>query len=429
MPKTATTKPSAPSLTVTAAAARRFLVLRTGLGRPAGAKPMWPDPSEVVAAVRGLEYVQVDPMQVLACNHDLVLGARVGAYRPQALDDALYRDRSLVEVIARNRYIVPASDFGIFRLRFAETEQRSRPGLEELEPLMQRVLRRIEAQGPLSSLDFAEETATISGWWEPDGQSRTRAVRQALEWLWHFGRVAISHRAGQRRYFDLPERLFGPGAVPTPYVTGAGAGPPLQDAAQLREALLRKYIRAVGLVDPRDWGFGWTRYSAAEKKALLERSVRAGDLIPVAIVGVTASYFVAAEHAHQLAAAGGLEIQPDLHFLPPLDNLIWLRSRMADLFKFEYTWEAYTPRAKRKYGPYTCPILRGDALVGRIDAHLDRERFALVVDRLWWEPGAPPVSADEMARALQAWAQANGAISVDDPGPALLEAARASATP
>lgn len=421
---TGTTADMKPQASVTAKAARRFLLRRTGLGRLAGEGRAWAGPQGTAAAVRALEYVQVDPMQVLACNHDLVLGARVARYRPGLLDDALYRDRTLVEVVARNRCIVPASDYWIFRLRFAEIEHANRPQLAALEPVMEQVLRRIEAEGGLSSLDFEDDTRT-SGWWEPDGQARTRAVRQALEWLWHFGRVAISSRTGQRRHFDLPERLFGPAAAAPPYDPAAPALR-TQDADRLRDALLRKYCRAMGLVDTRDWSFGWTRYTAPERKALAARSVREGWLVPVRIEGVKNTYYVAADEVDSLLRAGHLEFEADVRFLPPLDNLIWLRGRLGELFGVDYTWEAYTPQSKRKYGPYTCLILRGDLLVGRIDAHLDRGRSTLIIDRVWWEPDARPVSAGEMGTALEEWAQANGAAAAGDPSAALLRAARAT---
>jgi uncharacterized protein YcaQ len=408
-------------LTVSIRAARRFLIWRTGLGRLPGEKPAWAGTAGVTAAVGRLEYVQVDPMQVLACNHDLALAARVEGYQPEMLDNALYRDRSLVEVIGRNRIIVPAGDYDVFRIRFAENERSHRPQLASLEPVMDKVLRRIEAEGPLSSLDFDDDTR-ISGWWEPDDQSRTRAVRQALEWLWHFGRVAISHRTGQRRHFDLSERLFGPAAALPPYKPSEPAGVGTDDA-QLRDKLLRKYYRAMGLVDARDWSFGWTKYTAPEKKALISLSVEAGELVPVRVEGIMTTYYVTAAETEEFRQAGDRELDPVLSFLPPLDNLTWLRSRLSDFFGFDYTWEAYVPKDKRRYGPYTCPILRGDTFVGRIDAHLDRERSVLQLDRVWWEPGAEAVSADEMDAALHAWARANGVAAAGDPSPALLNAA------
>jgi uncharacterized protein len=329
----------------------------------------------------------VDPMRVLEQSQHLTLAARIGGFRLAVLDDLLYSQRRLVEVVARNRYIVPVEDYPVFRVRMAEIERANRPRLTELEPLMQRALKRIEAEGSLSSLDFGE-TDRADGWWVSDG----RAIRQALEWLWHFGRVAVSHRIGTRRYFDLPERLFGEQAAMPRYEAGGGGSGSTVSAAQLqhmRDRLMSKYFRAMGLVDARDWAFGWGRYKATDKRTLLKQLVADGSVVPVGIEGVKTIYYALSADAEDLTAAADLDLAPDLHILPPLDNLIWLRSRTSDVFGFDYTWEAYVPAVKRNYGPYTCPLLCGDSLVGRIDAAVDRQACRLVVNGLWWEPGVP----------------------------------------
>jgi len=63
------------------------------------------------------------------------------------------------------------------------------------------------------------------------------------------------------------------------------------------------------------------------------------------------------------------------------------RARAKRLFGFEYRFEAFTPARKRKYGYYVLPILDDEALVGRLDAKLHRDRGHLEVKGLWWEKG------------------------------------------
>ncbi len=411
------------AIRVSKAAARRFLLLRSGLGRhdegPAccgggpGEARQTLDPvaaAMTLQVVKALEYVQIDPMRVLECNHHLALGSRVPGYTPGVLDDLLYVRRRLVEVIARNRYVVPVEDYWMFRARFAEIERRNRPRLGQLEAMMSRVLRRIEAEGAMSSLDF-DEAETVSGWWDPDGENRTRAVRQALEWLFHFGRLAISHRVGTRRYFDLPERLYG--ATYAGSSLRDGQGDTAADYTAELDALLRKYFRATGLVDVRDWGFGWARYSAPERRALSERFAAAGELVPVEVEGTATAYYVTAAEADDLVCAGSRPLAPDVRLLPPLDNVIWLRPRLAEVFDFSYTWEAYVPRPRRLYGPYTCPVLYGDRFAGRVDAKVDRDRRALVVNGLWWEPDLPRPPLQQLEAALGAWAAVCGAETIE----------------
>jgi uncharacterized protein YcaQ len=61
------------------------------------------------------------------------------------------------------------------------------------------------------------------------------------------------------------------------------------------------------------------------------------------------------------------------------------------------------PEAKREYGYYVLPILRGDRIVGRIEPVHDRGAGVLRVKGVWWEDGARPVSLDAPLRRLARW--------------------------
>jgi hypothetical protein len=63
----------------------------------------------------------------------------------------------------------------------------------------------------------------------------------------------------------------------------------------------------------------------------------------------------------------------------------------------------YVPKAKREYGYYVLPILRGDHLVGRIEPVWDKKTKELAVNGVWWEPGANPVSLAKPLRELARW--------------------------
>jgi uncharacterized protein YcaQ len=82
---------------------------------------------------------------------------------------------------------------------------------------------------------------------------------------------------------------------------------------------------------------------------------------------------------------------PDrIRLLAPFDPVIRDRKRALRLFNFDYSFEAFVPAKKRKYGYYVLPILEGDRLVGRVDPRHEREQQALIVDRVWWEKGIKP---------------------------------------
>ena len=95
--------------------------------------------------------------------------------------------------------------------------------------------------------------------------------------------------------------------------------------------------------------------------------------------------------AHPEAVDGAV---PDrVTFLSPFDRLIHDRDRTEALWDFYYRLEMYVPAAKREYGYYVLPILRGDKLVGRIEPVFDRKTKTLSVKGLWWENGRAAVRA------------------------------------
>ena len=67
----------------------------------------------------------------------------------------------------------------------------------------------------------------------------------------------------------------------------------------------------------------------------------------------------------------------------------------------------YVPKAKREYGYYVLPILRGDDIVGRIEPVFDRKAGTLRVNGVWWQPGSREVSLDRPLAQLARFVGAN----------------------
>jgi uncharacterized protein YcaQ len=76
--------------------------------------------------------------------------------------------------------------------------------------------------------------------------------------------------------------------------------------------------------------------------------------------------------------------------LAPLDNLLWDRRLVKELFDFDYIWEVYKPVAERRYGYYVLPILYGDQFVARFEPGRDKKSGALLIENWWWEDGVNP---------------------------------------
>jgi hypothetical protein len=112
-------------------------------------------------------------------------------------------------------------------------------------------------------------------------------------------------------------------------------------------------------------------------------------------------------------ARDGLAAHPDAEdgrvpgtrvtFLSPFDGLVKNRDRAEALWDFFYRLEMYVPKAKREYGYYVLPILRGDRVIGRIEPVYDRKHGKLEVLGTWWEDGVRPASLKATLADLRAF--------------------------
>jgi len=325
--------------------------------------------------------VQFDPLDIAGRNHDLVLLARVNGYRRQWTDDLLYRERRLYETYNKGLSLVPTSELPWYRVSWDLYRERFEKGtFQEHEALVKELLERIQSGGPLTSGDVPARAA-IDWFWRPTNQ-----VRAMLEALALAGVLGIARRDGNRRVYDLVERLFPAELLAERH--------PIDE--QRRHKLLSRY-RAHGLLGPAGSGEVWlgTGPRAVDRPPQRERLLAEGKLVAVQIEGRREVQHIPAEDEpfldqaeRELAAGqppGG--VPPQVALIAPLDPLVWDRRLLRDLFGFDYLWEVYVPEAKRRWGYYVLPILYGDRFVGRIEPRIDRKAGVLRVLGLWWEKG------------------------------------------
>ena len=390
---------SHPPRVVRAAAARRFLVLRHLLAPP---RALPPEPSSVMRVMGRLGSLQFDPLEVAGRNHDLTLLARVAGYRRAWTDALLYGDRVLYETYNKMLSLVPTAELPWYRITWDRAHEAHRGGaFDDHAPLVEELLERIRANGPLSSTDV-EPRASIDWYWRPTNQ-----VRALLEALGEAGVLAIARREGNRRVYDLTERLFPPELL-------ARRVPP---EAQLRHKLLSRY-RGNGLLGETGEYALWAGLGKApERRRLQDGLVDEGTITPVVVDGLKGRRFIVTDELPMLdAAEAELEAEargPNGHaagvaFLAPLDPLAWDRDLLVRLWGFDYKWEVYTPVEKRRFGYYVLPLLYGDRFVGRIEPRIDRRAGTLRILGLWWEDGFDPLDGanpgfvDAFADALRA---------------------------
>ncbi len=345
----------------------------------------------MLEVLRRFGSLQFDPLAVAGRSHDLVLHARVADYDP-AWFDRLYERREVFEAYNKGLSFVLTSDFPWFR---GALSGRSRALIADNAAVAERVLERVRADGPLSSLDFERERGATTDWFGMP----TNVVREVLEAYCYTGVLGLARRDGNRRYYDLIERL-----VPADVLAREV---PLVE--QIRHKLLSRF-RAHGLLGIGGGGdiFGGLGYAKPDPRlpgfpgrtALRQQLVEDGELVPVEVEGVRAKRFVLRTEVALLEAPP--EPPPSVAFLPPFDPLIWDRALLGSLFGFDYVWELFVPPAKRRWGWYVLPILFRDRFVGRIEPRIERDDGRVQVLDLWWEDGFDPRRVDGFVDAMRA---------------------------
>ena len=394
---------------VSRAAARRFFAVRHLLA-PARSLPAKPD--SVMTVLDRLGSLQFDPLDVAGRNHDLVLLSRIRDYRREWTDALLYRDRQLYETYNKGLSLVPTAELPWFRVTWDLNRlEHEGAAFDVHSALVEELLDRIVRDGPLSSTDV-EPRAAIDWYWRPTNQ-----VRAILEALAEAGILGLSRREGNRRVYDLAERLF-------PAELLARREP---EPAQRRHKLLSRY-RGHGLLGRSGSAELWHGTAPVKtpsgrngdgpmRPQLLAELLEAGELTPVTVGGVRGEHFVVTSELPILAAAER-EVaaeadadpwtagrprgrDPQVAFLAPLDPYVWDRDFLRALHDFDYVWEVYVPEKKRRWGYYVLPILFGDRLVGRIEPRIERKTGTLRVLGLWWETGFDPLTAPGFVAAFE----------------------------
>ena len=396
-----------PPIPLSADHARRFLVARHLLAPPRAL----PDRAEsVLDVVERLGSLQFDPLEVPgARNHDLVLHARVAGYRRAWCEQWLYgSDRRLIELYNKSLNLLPMHELPHHRITWQRSAASYDDGiLTKQADVAKAILKRLRADGPLSTAAFSEHGHAVDWWWAP-----TRASRAVMEALFVTGRIGIARRDGNRRHYDLIERL-----VPADLLR-------LKESEEdaMAHRLLSRF-RATGLTTPvgTQSEVMYSAGSVADRVRRTARLVADGRLLEVTLEDHKGPRYVVADERAILEATADASSAPPpaVSFLAPLDPLVWDRRLLRSLWGFDYLWEVYVPEARRRWGYYVLPVLFGDRFVGRIEPRLDRKAGTLRILGIWFEPGFEPMEADgflpALREALAAYADFTGAMRITWP--------------
>jgi uncharacterized protein YcaQ len=295
--------------------------------------------------VRRLGFLQMDPISTVAPPQHLVLFSRLGPFDTAEVDRLLWEERRLFEYDA---FIYPVEDLPLVRARMAQLRRANtlarhrwvRDFLAENRRFQRHILRELERNGPLLSRDLQHDEMPSREhhvWW---GNPPTRLM---LDILAARGYIAVAGRVGKQRLWDVAERVYPPSETM-----------PWREA---QRELERRRRRSLGV---------WK-----EKGVWKIHPDVSDEPVPNRVT-----------------------------FLSPFDRLVHDRDRAEVLWSFFYRLEMYVPKAKREYGYYVLPVLRGDRIIGRIDVENDRTEKLLRVNGVWWEDGVRPVSLTPALKRL-----------------------------
>lgn len=331
--------------------------------------------------VTALAMVRVELTTIVMPAADHVLYSRLGeSVRPGDAERALARGR----LWERTWMLRPLTHVPLFTAGFRTWLDRAgvRGWVEANAHFRQSILDRIGDLGPLTSADIPDEAVAP---WPSTGWTNDRNVTQMLECLHGSGEIAVVGRAGRYRVWDLAENVLPAAAL------DAASEVPRDEAVRLRSEHL---LAACGIM----------RDSIAVSPHELHGVAPVG--VPATIDGVAGKWRV-----------DPAQLEPDLRdrdlpdhvtLLSPFDRLMTDKQRQVRLFDFEYGIEMYKPERLRRRGPFALPILRGDRLVGSVDARADRRAGTLVLHGITTdEPrdatllGAVEVELHALARWLE----------------------------
>jgi uncharacterized protein len=309
-------------------------------------------PGDIVETVDGLSVVNIEPTAAVAPSADHILWSRIGwpyqhadLVRAEQEEREVFEWRGFYRVMDDLRLLVP-------EMRSWPPYAGHRDWLAANAVFRREVLDRLRSEGPLHAAEVPD-TAQVS--WRSTGWTNNRNSSQMLEILTACGDTAVWGRDAKGRLFDLAERVY-PGGIPEVSA---------QDAARERS---ERRLGALGI-------------ARAKSVAQPGEPIDVGEIgVPAVVDGVDGEWRVDAylvEHGLVDAA-----FAPRTALLSPFDRLVFDRDRLRELFGYEYILEMYKPAAKRRWGYFALPILRGDRLIGKLDAKADRRAGILQVNAI-----------------------------------------------
>jgi len=318
----------------------------------------------VLSYFNRIHSVQYDPVDVCGKNAEIVLNARVKDFEKKMLYDLLYVDKKLIEGYDKKFCIFNQDDWSrLSPIRYSKLKRRK----GQIEDLLIRdeIINLFCSQDYVSVRSF--ETKNRHKWYWGHSAS---VYQIALERLFIEGRIRIAYREGNIKYYTL-NRLYN------------------QEHHEILDNDFYKWhiqrrIETIGAL----WNFAspvWDYIPGCTqriRKKLIQELVEQKKIIEFNVETLEEKFYCSADDLKYLEMAYN-GFSKRVEFIAPLDNLIWDRKLISQVFGFEYKWEIYIPEKERTFCSYCLPILWGNEFVGRID--IKAEDSHLTVRNIWIE--------------------------------------------
>lgn len=318
--------------------------------------------------------IQFDPIDVCGRNPDLVLFSRIKKYNKQMLYDLLYKERKLVDYFDKNLAIFPIVDWPYFERERAR-HRLNEYSKNEIAEVRQSIKSKIKQEGPLNSsnLDIHHK---VNWYWNDTSLSRA-----SLEHMYFTGELAIHHKKGTFKFYDLIEHC-----LPSHLLKQKEPHELEHDYFKWQ---VKRRIHSIGLLWNRasDAWLNIHSFKAKDRIDIFSELIEEEKIVKVIVENIQFPLYCDIQDIGLLDyTLTNPKLKKRCEFLAPLDNLMWDRKLIKAIFAFEYKWEIYTPIVDRKYGHYVLPILYGDNFIGRIEPIYDKKTKTLKVNNIWYEP-------------------------------------------
>lgn len=314
--------------------------------------------------IKKLTYVQIDALNIVNRAHHHTLWNRVDDYDLNSLN-TLIEEKKIFEYWSHAASYLPMDDYKYALVQMNALKHGKNPYVKDADAKdVSYVLDRIKNEGALKARDFKSTSKDKGSWWN------WKPYKNALEKLFMEGDLMASRRDGMEKVYDLKSRV-------------------LADGVDTTEATLNEY--ASHLIDSTLKSHGVATLEQIihlRGKSHVKKEVQ--DILKEKVHNGSIEKHILNEKHALFGLKGSLDEVPKgtqdyLKILSPFDNAVIHRSKLEDIFNFDYKIECYTPKEKRVYGYFCLPTLFNDAFVARVDCKAHRKEGILEVIHLHFE--------------------------------------------